>query len=341
MLTMDVFNSDMFSATSMTAAVDRYGYVPSYLQSIPGLIVPVPVSTEDIWIEARANAPALIQTSLRGEPPKQKGGDQRDARGFKTRRLALSSRITASQLQNIRGFGSTTELMSLQMEVGRRQFMLKQDMQLTKEFWTLGMIQGKVIDANGDVIYDWNAEFNQAQPDEIAFNFANAEEGDIVTSCNLVTRTMIRNLQGLGGNGVSIRAACGDQFWDQLTTADEVRDTYKAWQAAQDLRNEVSKPWSVFQYGGIGWFNYRGTDDNSTVAIPPSKAKFFPVNSGIFQWALAPSERFEFVNTPGLDAYSWIVRDIQRNMYADVEESTYPLAVCVQPKALMSGRSGA
>jgi hypothetical protein len=55
---------------------------------------------------------------------------------------------------------------------------------------------------------------------------------------------------------------------------------------------------------------------------------------------MAPAERFEFVNTMGRDMYSWVVMDRDRDMWADIEFYSYPLAVCVQPQALASARAG-
>jgi len=340
MLTMDVFKSDLFSATSMTAAVDKYGYVPSFLTNLFGDSIYVPVSTTSVFIEERANAPAVIQTTPRGAPPKQKGGDQRTERGFKTLRHALSSRVTSEELQNIRAFGTTTELKSLQIEIARRQMKIRTDFELTKEAWMLNMVQGYVLDADGTQLYDWASEFNQTRQAEVAFNFAGAAIGDIRKKCNGIVRTTLRKLQGLGGGNVKVVALCGDDFYDGLITSAEVRQTYINWAEAADLRNKVGAPFEAFPFGGILWVNYRGTDDNSTVAIDPAKAKFFPVGAGIFQWALSPAERFEFVNTPGQEIYSWIVPDLDRQMYADVEMATYPLPVCVMPQALGSGRAG-
>ena len=253
----------------------------------------------------------------------------------------MTARITPSELQNIRAFGSN-DLKTLQLELARRMMKLKQDFELTKEYWALAMIQGKVLDADGTVLYDWSTEFSRAQPAEVAFNFsATTSNGNVRAACNFVNRTILRNLKGLGGNQVSVYAACGDAFWDALTTSAEVRATYLNWAAAADLRGDVGKTFSAFRYGDILFFNYRGTDDNSTVAVQTDKAKFFPVGAGIFQWALSPGEQFEFVNTLGQETYSWMVIDPLRNMWADVEVATYPLPVCVAPDALMSGRAGA
>ncbi|RUW60293.1 major capsid protein, partial [Mesorhizobium sp. M2A.F.Ca.ET.067.02.1.1] len=115
MITMDIFNNDAFSATSLTAAVDKVGYVPNFLETMAGLFDPVPVRTEDIWIEARGTEAALIQTTNRGAPRGERSNnDGRDARPFKTRRLPGKRTIRASELFGIRAFGSETELKQVQ-----------------------------------------------------------------------------------------------------------------------------------------------------------------------------------------------------------------------------------
>ncbi len=339
MPSIDIFNNDAFSVTSMTVAVDKLGYVPGLLGSMPGLFVPAPVRTEAIWIEARENAPAVIQTDFRGDPVRAKAGDRRDARGFKTRRIAERSRIHAHELQNIRAFGSETELQAVQMEVARRQLILRRDVELTKENLRLGCVQGLVTDADGSVIYDWAEQFGQTIPDELDFDLDNAAaaSGAIRKKCNTVVRSMLRGLKGLGGNAVSIYGLCGDAFWDDLTAHKEIRETYLNQIEAQQLR-EVSA-FQQFSYGGILFTNYRGTDDGSTVAVGTDKCKFFPGNAGIFQWAMAPAESFEFVNTLGMDVYSWVEMDCAINKkWADVEMYSYPLPVCTMPQALHQAR---
>lgn len=341
-LTLDVFNEDAFSAISLTAAVDRYGYVPTALQKIPGLVVPVPVQTTRIFIEERNNAPTIIPVTPRGAPPTREPAspDLRDARSFGTVRFAKAARITAEQLQNMRAFGSTSLMQTLQMQIGRDGLRIKRDFAVTKERMLLALIQGLAIEpASGRTIYNWFTEFDQEAPAAVAFNFAGHpnNDGAIRGFCNGIIRTITRNLKGLGGDEFEIVALCGDGFWDAFTTCAEVKATYLNWTAAADLRNDVGKPWSAFRFGNINWQNYRGTDDNATVAIPNNTAIFFPIKAGIFQWAMAPAERFEFVNTPGVDLYSWVVMDKDRNSWADIEYMSYPLPVCVQPSALMSG----
>lgn len=335
MATIDIFNNDAFSAVEMTKALDKLGYTPGLLGSIPGLFEDVGVRTTTVFIEERGSEPALIQTDERGEPPHQVGGDSRTVRSFKPRRLSQSSRILADSLQNVRAFGSETELMSVQEEVAYRQRKLRRNIELTLENMRLGAVQGLVTDADGTTLYDWATEFGQTIPVEVDFDLDNASpaSGAVRKKCNEVTRSILRGLKGLGGNGVSIMALCGDAFWDDLTAHSEVRETYLNTQAAASLRE--GNAFERFNYGGITWINYRGTDDGSTVAIHTDKARFFPVGAGIFQVAYAPAETFEFVNTRGRPVYSWVEPDPAVNKrWADVQMFSYPLPVCTMPQAL-------
>lgn len=354
MMGMDVFDADAFTAVSLTKAVDYMSYVPSLLGTIPDLFEGVPVRTEEVWIERRAYGPALIQTSPRGAPPSQTGGgqDKRDARAFKTVRIGDASRVTVNELQNIRRFGSEIDLKDLMEEIGRRQFKLNANFDLTEENLRLGCVQGVVYDADGStVLVNWINEFSSnasggrslSQPAVVPFNFAALTLGSVRQNCNTIVRLIKRNLGGLGKPTTKIVGLCGDSFYDQLTTHPEIRATYLNWTAAAELREGVGEVWSPFPFAGIEFINYRSTDDGGsspTVGIPTASCAFFPRGAGIFQWATAPAEKFEFLNTPGQKRYSWIVRDPLRDAWADIEMYSYPLPVCVLPQALVTGHAG-
>jgi hypothetical protein len=355
MLTMDAFRADAFAAVSLTAAVDKMKYTPGLLGQIPGLFTPRPVRTTAVWIEERSNGPVLILTQPRSAPPKVRGAEIRTARSFITKALGEGARIMADELQGIRAFGSETEMKQLMTEVARRQYLIKQDIEVTKENWRLTCLQGALLDADGSTIYNWNNEFNQPQAAEVNWDLQNATpvSGIIRQMCNQTSRHVKRQLQGVGGNDVKVGALCGDEFFDAFTSHVEVRQTFLNWTAAAELR--TGNAWDVFNFGGINWINYRSTDDadptppvgsnvgsttnpTAAVGVATTRAKFFPINAGIFQEAYAPAPRFEFVNTPGLDTYSWVVMDEKRDMWADVETFSYPLFVCTMPGCLLSGK---
>lgn len=341
MLTMDVFRQDAFSATSLSASVDKIDYVPEYLGTLNGLFVPDPVRTTSIWIEERTTGAVILPFSPRGSAPHQTGGDLRKARSFDTLRIADGSRITPSELMSIRSFGSEIKLKDLQEEVGRRQFKIKQNnFALTFEYHRFNCVTGaQVMDANGTVLYDWAAEFGQAIPGEVDFDLDNAAPatGAVRKKCYAVRRAMLKGLKGVG-TPRKVVGLCGDNFWDDLTSHPEVEKTFLASAAAADLRNNVGNEWSSFTYGNIEFVNYRGTDDGTTLGVNTDKCKFFPVGAGIFRWAMSPGESFEHLGTLGQETYSRIVIDKDRNAWADVEVYSYPLPVCTMPGALHQAR---
>src|SRR5579859_4646555 len=341
LISMDVFRQDAFSAQNMTAGIDREGYVPTLLASIPELFVPPPLGqprSQWIFVEERDNNPVLIQTSPRGSEASMGRTDEpsRNVTPFQVPRLFRSRRITASEVAGIRAFGQTSVMQSLDMMVARKQYLIQKDMSLTWENMRLGAVQGIVTDANGATIYNYATAFGQSIPGQQSWILSpSADDGSIRTHCSIMRRSIIRALKGLGGNNVQIHGLASDGFWDALMASMEVRHTWQYAMQATKLQENAS--WQSFSYGGITFWNYRGTDDNSTVAVGANLCKFFPAGAGIFQEVFAPAdERFEFVDTPGQEAYSWIVLDEKRNMWADVEMYSYPLFMCTMPSALGS-----
>ena len=96
------------------------------------------------------------------------------------------------------------------------------------------------------------------------------------------------------------------------------------------------------RFGGIDWFNYRGSDDTSTIAIPHDKVKFFPRNAnGVFRRANAPAENFTYANTVGKEIYVQPIFDRGWNEWWRMEVTSYPLFICTRPEVRLTGRQGA
>lgn len=344
MATMDIFKGNAFSMVSMTEAIERRPYQPQWLGQL-GLFTPKSIRTTTVGIEEKEGVLSLIQTSQRGAPLGQRKNDKRRMRNFNTVRIAESDTIYADEIQNIRAFGSESELKQVITEVASRldgPTGLRRGIEMTHENMRFGAVQGKLFDADGSIIYDWFSEFDISQPGEINFNFVNAaaDGGDIRKSCDKVVRQMKKASKGAWVEGVtSVTAICGDDYWDALIGHSEVRSTYLNYVAASELREGTA--YGEFKYGGITWKNYRGTDDGSTIALESTKAKFFPVNApGVFQTAYSPAESFQYVNTPGKSEYAMIIPDRDRDMFVDVEVYSYPLFMCTNPGMLQRAKLG-
>lgn len=335
MAEMTIFLNDAFRAATLTAAINRRPHKPGFLGSLD-IFEPKPVPTITIGIESRGDSLALIQTSERGAPLQEADNAKRDIRDFRTVRIAKSNTLHAYEIQGIRAFGTTSELQQVQSEVARRLGGLQDDIDLTTEHMMLGAIQGIVLDADGSVIRNWYTEFGIAQPAEVDFELDDADT-DVRGKCAAISRATQRAAAGAWLTSTQLHALAGDDFFDALINHDRVRDTYLNQQAAAALREPLA--FDSFRFGGITFHNYRGTDDNSTVAVGPGVCKFFPVGGrDVFQVAQSPAETFDFVNTPGQPSYAMLIPDRDRNAWVKPEVYSYPLHVCTRPAMLQRAK---
>jgi hypothetical protein len=345
-LIIDVFNGDSFTAMELTSFVDRHPFLPTGIGELD-IFDPVPLRTTALAVEERDGILTLIPTSPRGAPATERQTEKRKMRYFETPRLFHGDTLYVSELQNVRDFVgdngvAVTTLMQVQSEVARRLVGatgLTKNLEYTLEYHRLGAIQGILLDANGSVLHNWFDEFEITPASPIAFDLAagvSSATGTIRPICNNIVRTMMRASKGVWQRGSRVVALCGDEFYDGFTNHVDVRQTFLNWNAAKELR--AGQAFSQFTFGDITWINYRGSDDNSTVAIPTGDARFIPVGcQGVFQKAMGPGESAEFVNQPGRPQYILPIIDEKRRMWFRSELYSYPLHICTRPDMLASG----
>jgi hypothetical protein len=334
MASMDIFASSAFSMTSLTGAIDKVDYVPQLLGSL-GIFEPMPVRTRTVWVDRRDGALNLIPTSPTGAPPDELATDDRDAVALKTTRLAKGFTIYAEEVQGIRAFGSESEMTQVQSEYLRRMARVRTDMELTHEYHRLGALQGVLLDADGStVIYDYFDEFGVTEAAAVSFEL-DVTTTDVHGVIKDLVRAMIRASRGAFTPGTTIHAIAGDDFYDALVSHPNVEKFYLNQQAAASLQQTQGQVWESFRIAGVTFHNYRGTDDNSTVAVATNQAKFFPVGArDVFKKAMAPAEFGPFVNTMGQDVYAMNIVDRDRQAWSRGELYSYPLYLCQRPEVL-------
>jgi len=336
----DIFNANAFHLVEMTAAVNKVPFKPSRLGEL-GIFTPRPLRTEVVGIEEQEGTLSLIQTSPRGAPLAQRKNEKRKVRYFQTNRIAKQDHIESSELQFVREFNTDGQVKALVSEMARRMSGpagLVSEVELTWESHRMGAVQGKVLDADGSVIIDWFDEWGITEPALIDFDLDNASpaSGALRKKCQQVVRTMEKAAKG-ARYGV-VHGLCGEAFWDDLIAHPEVRETYKNWVAAAELRGSYDN--ESFYFGGILFERYRGTDDGSTVAVNADHCRFFPGGSGngVFEVALSPGESFSQIGAMGQPLYSMVVPDRERDMWVDLEVYSYPLFICKRPEMLLRGK---
>lgn len=348
---LDVFRGDAFTSLSLTSFIDRHPFSPQGLGEL-GIFEPLPIRNKALAVEERNGQLILIPTSPRGAPATERVTEKRKARYFEAPRLMHGDTLYVDEIQGVREFIgdggiAQTVPMQIQAEIARRlagPTGLQASMEYTWEYHRLGAIQGILLDAGGGTLFNWFNEFGITPVSEIGFNLSagqTAATGTIRPILNNIVRTMMRAAKGTWVPGrTRVIGLCGDQFYDGLTNHFDVRQTFLNWNAARELR--TGQAFSEFTFGDITWINYRGSDDNATIAIPTDKAKFFPAGApGVFQVAYAPGESAEWVNQPGKPMYVNPILDRDRRAWFRNEITSFPLHICTRPDMLMSGRAEA
>lgn len=345
MLAYDVFADDGFTVAEVREAANNIVYIPQTLNQM-GIYVPDPIRTTDVMITRRGEALVLVPTTERGAPRTRPERDRRNIRRLSTISLRQEDRINAGELQNIvrEGIPFDVAFDSAWDEVENRQRKLIRKLELTREYHRLAGLNGYVLDADGSVIYDIYAEFGFVRPAAVLIDPRLVGGAFRRQIHQLVTRPMTRQLAVAGrGAPTSIAALCGDEFYDQLITAPEIRETYLNTQQAADLRDGF-QIWDEFRFGGVRWMNYRGTNDNATIKIADNQCRFFPIGAeDTFVEYRAPGENWDEQNQPGEEFYSYVVPDPRSAvsevmMFVDILLDAHPLYLCQAPEALLTGQ---
>lgn len=337
-LAANVFKSDLFSMSSMTAFIDEIPYVPQRLADL-GLFAVDGIPTTTAWIERKGNTLVLVSNTPRGGNGQAVTRDRRQAVPFQAAHLELTDTIYADEIQDVRAFGSADQLMGPQMVRDQRLTQMSQSLDLTLEYHRLGAIQGVVLDADGTtVLEDLFDKFDISAPADVPMDlsaaWAVADGSVLLPKITPVLRSIDAELGGLQPSGYY--AACGDVFFDKLVSHPERGPQYQFQQNARDQAGDSRRQ---FQYGGVLWENYRGS---GAVAIDDNEARLVPLGvPQLFKQLFAPADTMAAVNTMGQIKYAMSAPDPSgHDKFISLSAQSNPITFCTRPKVLVKLKAG-
>lgn len=334
---LDIFNSDAFSVLRLTTALNDLEFVPGRLGEM-GLFDVENIDTTTAAFEKKGDTLSLIPPTARGGAGTTVSGEGRDMRNLTVPHFEINDAIYAESVQNVRAFGTTSQLETVVAKVMQRQSKHVRSMAATEENARVGAVKGVVTYADGSTL-DLFSEFGVSQLSEVAFNLAAAADGALRKSCATVVRTLTKELSGIGYSAV--HAICGDNFFDDLLGNPEVRATFDGWSEAKILREGYVGPnkssYGMFEFGGIVWENYRG-DTGGSAFVDTDKCHIFPVGvPDLFQTIYAPADYEETVNTLAERLYArQYAMPNGKGRHLDVQMNA--LQVCTRPRVLRQGK---
>jgi hypothetical protein len=285
------------------------------------------ITVTTVIIDEQEGRLILVPNTSRNADPQPAKGSSRRRRVFETLHLPLSARLMPADLQNIAPFGQEGVENAQARVINDKLQGLKNSIEATREWLRVGALRGKLLDADGSVIYDLFQEFGVTKKSiGIAFDTATT---DVRKFCLDAKRHAEKKLNGVMVSGFC--ALCGPDFFDALTAHATVKAAYANYQEAQDrLGGDMRKG---FRYGDIVFVEY-DAEVSGQKFIPADIAQVVPLASGVFQMINAPANYNETVNTVGQPYYAK-AEERRLGKGWDMEAQANPLALCLFPEALV------
>jgi len=318
--------ADLFNVATLTAAVNKLPAVPGKVGAM-GLFQEKGVATTAVVIDEQEGRLVLVPNTSRTADPAPAKSNGRKRRIFETLHLPLSAQLMPADLQNLAPFGGENVENAQAKVINDKLQGLKNSIEATREWQRVGALRGKLLDADGSVIYDLYQEFGVTKK---AINIAfGTDSTDVRKFCLDAKRHAEKKLSGVMVTG--FRALCGPDYFDAITSHATVKAAFAHYQEAQDrLGGDMRRG---FRYGDIEFVEY-DVEVSGQRFIPVDVAQVYPVATGVFQMVNAPANYNETVNTLGQPYYAKAeARRLGKGW--DLEAQANPLALCLYPEALV------
>lgn len=325
----DIFNDDAFSLSQLTQTVVDIPRVPTMLGDM-GLFRERPINTTSMSLERMGNALQLVPAQTRGGPGQTLKPKGRKLISVGAVHLPQVDRITADEVQNVRAFGSETEMMAVQTVVTQRIEQMKQNIDLTLEWQRIGALKGVVMDADGTTplldVYNLMGKTQTTLP----WNTVTAGTTADPKALCVALKRQIRN--ALGGKSYRrIRVICSPGFFDKLVAHNNMKAAWERYQEGAFFRTDQTK--GDFEFADVVFtiYDYKiGAND----VIEDGFAYAMPEGVGdMFQMWFAPADYMETVNTNGSPYYAKQWMD-GSGKWVNLESQSNPITMNTLPEAV-------
>lgn len=330
---LDIFNQDAFALQSMSARVNQMPFVPGQIGE-SGLFQSDGIYTTSLSIESIDGSLSLVEPTVRGGAGQTFKSDNRALRMIPVPHFQSDDRVTADEVQNIRAFGTESDLETVQTRVDDKMARHFRNLDATTEHQRVGAIKGLVKTASGATTVDLYALFGIAAIAPITWDLA-SDAFKPRQAAFAVKNQIEDELDATNYSG--IRAFCGADFFGKLIENKFVRETYLATAAASDLRNAIA---DVFTFGGITWERYRTGKkakgaNGGTDFIDAGEARLVATGvPDLFITRYAPADYMETVNSKGLPRYAHQFMS-ENGKSVNLEMQTNVISICTQPRTLI------
>lgn len=325
---MPLSDESKFGVQPLSAAINRIPATPTQIRDL-AIFQPVYLTTTYVDVENQEGKLHLVQSKERGMSGDSIPEKTREIRTFRIPHLPVEDMVLADDVQNVRAFGSN-QAETVQNRVDEKLSGGKNGLEFTREHLQLGALQGKTLDADGTVLFDWYKEFGLSRK-SYAFGLGNAKTivGQVIDRHLTAHKKLLKGAPVTGWV-----ALCGAEFLEKLKYHDSIRPLYERFQDGALYRESHSTLNPIeFMHNGIKFIQYAGDFGAKGAKIADNEAILLPIGRGLYKEYFAPANMNETVNTAALPYYA--VRESKGyNEGWKIKMQSNPLPLCLRPELL-------
>lgn len=331
---IDIFNNNAFEVTELTNSMDLLPYEPQLLGELK-LFTQKPIRTTTAWIEKRRGKLRIIDMAARSTVGNVRSTEPREAIPVELPHMPYYQTIKADDIQNVRAFGTESELEQMEDHVNDQLEGMKADHEVTFEYHRVGALKGQIL--RGDGVTVWLDLFNLFGMTQEVIPFV-GENADVLPMIHQIKRFIAGRLGNKRLRGIV--ALAGDAYFDALIMHPSIRASFDLWQDGAYRRlSHLGPAWEDAASNGLGfqnilWINYRGDVDDFTF-IPTDEAYYFARGvPNLFEDIIGPPDMMPWSNTKGRRYY--VSKEIlPHNKGVELHTQSNVLSICKRPDTIV------
>ncbi len=150
--------SEKFTVSNLTASINNVDLPPMRIAEL-GIFEERGIRTTTMSVEFKDGEIIIVPEKERGADGTHTEDRERKMFTFTAVHLPLEASIYADDIQNVRAFGSESELEQLDTLIADKHEDHRMSLDATIEYFRAGALTGKVLGAKGNTIVDLHATF--------------------------------------------------------------------------------------------------------------------------------------------------------------------------------------
>lgn len=320
---MPLSREDKYGVKPLTEAINNLPATPTIIRDSK-LFIETPLTTTHVDVGSKDGELSLVNAVPRGAPGEPVKQHYDKMRTFKTVHLPKNEAVFADDVQNLGVFGDGNKAMAVNDLVLDKAEAMKSDIEYTREHLQLGALQGKILNADGTLIYDLYKEFDIKRSEyTLKLTDANLEVGKAIDDM------LIKQGKQLGTHiSKGWVAFCSPEFLQELQYHPKIKELYARF--ADGVKVYKDGLQVAFSYRGVDYINYTH-QFGTTADIKSGEALLAPLGTKLFKEYLAPANMNGTVNTRAL-AYYLSREPMKHQIGWELYAQSNPLPIVLRPQ---------